>query len=560
MEIAKLISYLLRMSRNVSRSRAQIAAALCTGLISGLGLTAWLAIISSVIAGNRDPRLLYGFVALAVLVPVSRLVTQSIFNYLATRAMFETRLQSCRRILASPLRRMEEIGSHRLLASLTDDITVLSNALTQIPVLLMQSAIVLTCLAYMGWLSWRMLLVVLGFMVAGSLTYSFAMGLAQKHFRELREHTDQLFAHFRGLIHGAKELKLHRRRRQAFIDAALIPTGEKIRRSTAVGNNLLIATTIWGNQLFFIAIGLIIFGFRDSSHVGARVIAGFTVCLLYMLGPMEAIFQLLPNFSRAAVAVRKLDRLGIDLSERAVETSADDRGDAPAWQRLELRQLFYQYSGDDAGERFHIGPLDLEFEAGQLIFVTGGNGSGKSTFAKLLAGLYIPDGGEILVDGRPITSDNREGYRQMFAAVFTDFYLFDSLMGLERVNLDEAARGYLKRLQLDRKVTIEDGVISTLDLSQGQRKRLALLTAYLEDRPIFFFDEWAADQDPQFKAIFYFEVLPELKAMGKTVFVISHDDQYYTLADRLIKMKDGLIEWDRSAVQGAAQVAAGARH
>ena len=119
-------------------------------------------------------------------------------------------------------------------------------------------------------------------------------------------------------------------------------------------------------------------------------------------------------------------------------------------------------------------------------------------------------------------------------------------MGIDGDRLDAAARDYLARLQLDGKVKIENGVLSTVDLSQGQRKRLALLTAYMEQRPIYLFDEWAADQDPQFKAVFYFELLPELKARGKTVFVISHDDQYYALADRLIKMKDGQVEWDRT--------------
>ncbi|MFP5284277.1 MAG: ATP-binding cassette domain-containing protein, partial [Thermoanaerobaculia bacterium] len=186
----------------------------------------------------------------------------------------------------------------------------------------------------------------------------------------------------------------------------------------------------------------------------------------------------------------------------------------------------------------------LTFHAGEIVFITGGNGSGKSTLAKVLTGLYVPDAGEIRLDGQPVTNENRESYRQLFSTVFSDFYLFQNLMGIEGDRLDAAARDYLVRLQLDGKVKVENGVLSTVDLSQGQRKRLALLTAYMEERPIYLFDEWAADQDPQFKAVFYFELLPKLKARGKTVFVISHDDQYYALADRLIKMKDGLVEWD----------------
>jgi putative ATP-binding cassette transporter len=173
----------------------------------------------------------------------------------------------------------------------------------------------------------------------------------------------------------------------------------------------------------------------------------------------------------------------------------------------------------------------------------GGNGSGKTTLAKLLTGLYAPDGGDIRFDGQLITDQNREWYSQHFSVVFSDFFLFDSLLGLKRQvsNLDATARDYLVQLQLDHKVQVKDGNLSTTSLSQGQRKRLALLTAYLEDRPIYIFDEWAADQDPMFKEVFYDRLLPELRAKGKTVIVISHDDRYYHVADRIIKLDYGQL-------------------
>jgi putative ATP-binding cassette transporter len=133
--------------------------------------------------------------------------------------------------------------------------------------------------------------------------------------------------------------------------------------------------------------------------------------------------------------------------------------------------------------------------------------------------------------------------------VFSDFYLFDTLLGLQTPELDRRAREYLTKLQLDHKAKVKDGALSTTDLSQGQRKRLALLTAYLEDRPIYLFDEWAADQDPLFKDVFYLQLLPELQAKGKTVLVISHDDRYYHLGDRIIKLDYGKVEYDEPAIQ-----------
>jgi putative ATP-binding cassette transporter len=178
----------------------------------------------------------------------------------------------------------------------------------------------------------------------------------------------------------------------------------------------------------------------------------------------------------------------------------------------------------------------------------GGNGSGKTTLAKLLIGLYSPEEGEIRFGGKSITDENRDEYRQSFSVVFTDFFLFDSLLGLDNINIDGDARYYLEKLQLDQTVRVSDGVLSTINVSQGQRKRLALLTAYLEDRAIYLFDEWAADQDPVFKEIFYLQLLPELKARGKTVIVISHDDRYYHVADRIIKLDYGRIEYDKKVL------------
>jgi len=188
-----------------------------------------------------------------------------------------------------------------------------------------------------------------------------------------------------------------------------------------------------------------------------------------------------------------------------------------------------------------VGPVDLCFEPGEVVFVIGGNGSGKTTLAKVLTSLYPLEAGEIRLDGVPIDDSNREAFRQLFSVVFSDFHLFDSLPGDGNAELDKRAEGYLTELMLDHKVTVSKGCLSTTDLSQGQRKRLALLTAYLEDRPFYIFDEWAADQDPEFKEIFYSKILPELKQRGKTVFAITHDDRFLCYADRCLKLEEGRV-------------------
>jgi putative ATP-binding cassette transporter len=248
--------------------------------------------------------------------------------------------------------------------------------------------------------------------------------------------------------------------------------------------------------------------------------------------------------------------LGVTLEKDVTESKAAGAlKTKPSWNQLTLAGVMHTYRNEKDNSSFTLGPIDLTLHSGELTFVTGGNGSGKTTLIKLIAGLYTPEEGLIKLDGVPINDENRDHYRQHFSAVFSDFFLFESLLGLESQELDQKARDYLVQLQLDHKVKVEQGVLSTIDLSQGQRKRLALLTAFLEDRPIYIFDEWAADQDPFFRDVFYLNLLPELQARGKTILVISHDDRYYHLGNRLIKLDYGQLERDTLSVKEEAQLA-----
>jgi putative ATP-binding cassette transporter len=250
----------------------------------------------------------------------------------------------------------------------------------------------------------------------------------------------------------------------------------------------------------------------------------------------------LPGMARANVAIGNIEELGLNLS---CSVTSEENATIPETQatavRLKLSDVTFAYPREDSPSNFTLGPINLVVNPGELLFVTGGNGCGKTTLAKLITGLYVPDTGNIYYNESSVTDNNRDGYRQQFSAVFSDFFLFDSLLGLEEIRIDDQAREYLSNLHLAHKVRIENGRFSTTELSQGQRKRLALLTSYLEDRPICFFDEWAADQDPAFKEVFYRDILPALKARGKTVIVISHDDRYYWVADRVIKLESGQL-------------------
>jgi putative pyoverdin transport system ATP-binding/permease protein len=253
----------------------------------------------------------------------------------------------------------------------------------------------------------------------------------------------------------------------------------------------------------------------------------------------------IPAMERAYLAAERIEQLGFKLNAVKSESLGAVSDVDKAWRRLDLVDVTHSYRQDGGNTEFQLGPINLTIYPGELIFLVGGNGSGKTTLVKLLMGLYEPESGEIRVDHKPVTMANRDDYRQQFSAVFFDFYLFERLFGIDAKHVDAESQKYLDLLQLSNKLQVKDGQLSTIELSQGQRKRVALLNAYLEDRPIYIFDEWAADQDPQFKEIFYYELVPELKTRGKTVIVISHDDRYYALADRLIKLESGKIEYDQ---------------
>ena len=211
------------------------------------------------------------------------------------------------------------------------------------------------------------------------------------------------------------------------------------------------------------------------------------------------------------------------------------------WEQIDFLGVTHAYRSQGRPHGFVLGPLDLTLNRGEIVFVMGGNGSGKTTLAKLITGLYVPESGDVCLDGQSISEESRESYRQLFSVVFDDAMIFDSLWGLDAPDRDQRAQEHLRQLELDHLVKVTNGRFSTTALSHGQRKRLALLTAYLEDRPIYVFDEWAADQDPAFRKIFYQRLLPELKRRGKTVVAITHDDRYFAGADRIIKLEEGKL-------------------
>lgn len=515
-----------------------------TAMLSGACNAGLMALVTAALTRTSAglAALLWAFIALGLGKVLTNFVSQVVLARFSQGAIAQLRRDLISKILAVPLRNLEEIGSPRILVALTDDVFNITQALLAIPVISVNIAILLGGAAYLGWLSWRMLAAVAALILFGGIGYRLVIARAFHSLNRARESEDKLYGYFRALTEGIKELKLHRSRRSAFFNDNIQSTTEAYQRENVRAELCFITAQNWNHLLYFVLIGVILFLVPHLAAFSQKTLTGYVVTTLYLMGPLAGVMSSFSLFGRASVALQKVQTLGISLSEHSTETCSFDQSEAPvAFNRLDLRAILHSYHCEQDDSHFILGPINLSFRPGELVFLVGGNGSGKSTLAKLVAGLYVPEAGEIRLNGQLISDANRDEYRQLFSAVFGDFYLFENLLGLKNPNIDTQAEEYLQQLHLNHKVKVRDGVLSTTAVSQGQRKRLALLTAYLEDRPFYLFDEWAADQDPHFKEVFYKRLLPELKARGKTVLVITHDDRYFYLADRLIKLDYGKL-------------------
>jgi putative pyoverdin transport system ATP-binding/permease protein len=515
-----------------------MAIAAVTGAISGACSAASIALINTAITDPNRERLLLGFVGLAIAALVTSVVSQYLLSKLSYEAIFRMRLRLSCELLACPLRHLEELGANRILATLTEDTEAIAGTVAIVPFLCIDLAVIVGCLGYLAWLSWQVFLVTFAFLLVAVFCVQFLIAKAHQFLERSREEQDKLFQHFRTLTDGIKELKLNARRRHAFLAEELEVAAASSRNADITSMGIFGITFGIGRLVFFGAIGLLLFAMPQLHLIETPVLAAYILVITYLLEPLQRILEMTPGLSRGSVALDKLRMLGMSLASHS-EASAGIIVPSAAFERIELINVTYVYR-NHREESFKLGPIDFAFSSGELIFIIGGNGSGKSTLVKAIAGLYVPSG-EIRLDGQPISERNRENYRQLFSSVFGDFYLFERLLGLQSPELEEKVWEYLKLLQLDSKVQLQGDRFSTIELSQGQRKRLALLTAYLEDRPIYIFDEWAADQDPLFREIFYKQLLPELKNRGKTVLVITHDDRYFHLGDRLLKLDYGKL-------------------
>ncbi|MGO7733170.1 cyclic peptide export ABC transporter [Rhizobium leguminosarum] len=453
-------------------------------------------------------------------------------------ALLELRLQLCRRILASPQEALQKIGKARLLAVLTHDATTLVNAYQAAIIFIRSLVVIALAVLYLATISWVFAAVTAGTLSIGMVLIHYLTTVLTPQLVRLRESVDNLYVYLKQLTDGTKELQLNEQRSKHLIDVIINSVAGQISNQSISALSRFEAVSSFGEIIYFLGVGMTLFLLPQLSFVSQNDVGSVAIVLLFMSTSISTALQLLPSLGSARTSLDKIELLTKELPTDVETPAAPTRKTVrPERFDLKLEKIKYVYAWD-LDRQFQFGPIDLNLRSGEIVFVVGGNGSGKSTLAMLVTGLYTATSGQITLNGISLTNEDRHQYRQNFSAIFSDFHLFD-YFAEENGELSSQVPPLLDKLSLSKKVTADGSRFSTVDLSAGQRKRLALLHAYLEDRPCFIFDEWAADQDPDFRRFFYRQLLPELKARGKAIIAVTHDDAYFDCADRILRLEDG---------------------
>lgn len=451
--------------------------------------------------------------------------------------VYKKRVELIRKLLLVPFDTFEKLQDGKMHAALNNDTETVSRAPNILVGVLTDTITLLCCFIYLGIVNiYGLLLSVTIIAILASLYYAMARS-ANRLMEQTRDNQNVFFSFISDLLNGFKELSLNFSKRSEFRrDMEQSCEDYRVKRIDAAVK--FINVSVIGDLLFMLVIGGVVFIFPILfRQIQPSVLMTYVFVFLYMTAPINGVIQIVPYLFEIRISWNRINILIDEMNQVSTiaEVSKLRRDDDKIL--LQLEDIEYEYKSDD--KTFKVGPIDCQFHSGEIVFLTGGNGSGKTTLAKLLTGLYIPHKGRILINGLEV---QRGQLGEYFSNIFSDFYLFKKLYGVDYKNKVDQINKYLDVLQIKDKLTIDDGTFSTTKLSSGQRKRLALLVSYLEDREIFIFDEWASDQDPEFRRFFYQELLPELKQRGKCVIVITHDDRYFHLADVVIKLHAGQIE------------------
>ncbi len=461
---------------------------------------------------------------------------------IAEEAILSVRVRLADKIRRSDLMALETIGEADIHARISRDTAAIAQAARPLFSGTQSAIMVVFTMAYIAAVSPMAMLLCLALIVSGIGLYLKDHDDYQAQLQDSSKWEDDLFSALTGLLRGFKELRLNQRKSDdVFADFG--QTAARVRDKRLHVMLKFSDNMVFVEMFFVILLGAVVFILPLLSTSFSDSVTKIVAAILFFFGPLGNVVMMIPVLSQVNVTVDNLRRLETTLDEALAKSADQEQSpgvDMSSFGTIRLDGLHFTYRDPEGGAVFQVGPIDGEIRRGEILFLVGGNGSGKTSFMKLFTALYHPDQGSIRVDGVEIGPTNIQSYRNLFSAIFSDFYLFEKLHGLKEA-APERVEELLRLMEISAKTDFRDGRFTTTSLSTGQRKRLALVVSYLEDKAIYIFDEVAADQDPQFRAYFYETLLPDLKRAGKTLVVVSHDDRYFHVADRVLEMDYGKL-------------------
>ncbi len=511
-------------------------------LSGGANVVIIFLIAGSIYRGFNFVYLLYYFGLAFFIYILGRKVIETRLIRITLDIIYDLRMKLIEKIFYTSFQSFEKIDRGRVYATLNDDTAQIGNSANTIVQLVTSIITVVGAFIYLAVIAFWATAVTVLVIAAVATLYYIVSKKARVFFEKARDTRNVYMGLLNGLIDGFKELSLRfNRKREYRVD--IERSCDEFRSKMGAALIRFLNAFLVGESLLIIVLTAVAFAVPQIfPQVSRFTIMSFIMVLLYLIGPINAILNAIPQVMQLKVSWNRVQQFLRDIPANIDPQKLGRPGVQveKVVQNIDAKELFFQYQGENEDEKFTVGPLDFEVNKGEIIFVIGGNGSGKTTLAKLLTGLYIPDRGIIKIDGRQI-----DNYRlgEYFSTVFSDYYLFAKLYDVDLGHNGTSVRKYLEMLHLDGKVEVQDHSFSTINLSGGQRKRLALLQCYLEDSPIYLFDELAADQDPGFRKFFYRELLQKMKERGKIVIAITHDDHYFDVADKIIKLDMGKIDY-----------------
>jgi putative ATP-binding cassette transporter len=532
---------LLRSESQLNLTRLAFLAA-----AAGIANVAILAILNAGagLAANREInfRLAVMFVIAIILYVLAQRAVMARVVTEIERVIHRVRVRLVGMLQQTDLMAFEHIGRAIIYAGITRETTVISQAAPALVTGLQAGVLILFASVYVATLSFWGFVIGATFMALATVAQLRRMRSLGEEVRRAGERENEMFEILSNVLEGFKEIQMNSRRARAiFAD---------VSRASSEAAELRSKTQLqWVQEfvriqvIFFVLPGTAVFLAPRFSDLASEDVVKLTTAVLFLVGPIGYLGQSIGAFTALNVAAENVFALqNLLVSAQREPAAVPDRWArdfAEGFSEIALERVTFQHRLD-GGQGFVMGPASLTIRCGELLFISGGNGSGKSTLIKILAGLYKPAEGTLRVDGRPLTDDEYQAYRDRIAVIFSDYHLFARLYGLDPPP-PARARERLEYLGLQEKTRLVGDRFDTLDLSVGQRKRLALMVALLEDRPLMIFDEWAAEQDPGFRAKFYREILPDLKRAGKTLVVVTHDERYFDVADRHLRMDEGVL-------------------